>query len=155
MENCGYCAKAKQVLAPDIASGFVVIKDAKEAKNVGGFPHFVSTTTGATHTGFMADKEKLFEKLGVKQNKQAQSQEQAQAHQQAQAQAQAQAHQQAQAQAHQQAQAYQQAQAQQQAQAYQQARVHHRSKEVENGSSINGGYLSLKQTWSPQKRYVA
>lgn len=91
MDACGYCAKAKQVLAPEIASGFVVVKDAKEAKNATGFPHFVETTTGATHTGFMADKQKLFEKLGVKQNKEAYHHQQAhhqhhhqQAHQQAQ-----------------------------------------------------------------------
>ena len=136
MENCGYCAKAKQVLASEIASGMVVIKDAKEATGVSGFPHFVSTTTGATHTGFMPDKEKLFEKLGVKQNKQAHVNQ----NQHAQPQAHVNQNQRAQPQAHVNQNQHSQPQS---------------KKEIENGSSLRGGYLSLSETWVNQKRYVA
>ena len=131
MNSCGYCEKAKKVLASEIASGFVIVKDAKEANGAGGFPHFVETTTGATHTGFMADKEKLFEKLGVKQapvQKEHYAPTQAHANQHRFSQAHAHAHAQAQAQG---------------------------KKEVENGSSLCGGYLRLSETWTKQKRYVA
>ena len=83
MENCPYCTKAKETLKDEIASGLVSIKSAKEANGASGFPYFVETTTGATHTGFMADKQKLFEKLGVKQNKE--TYHNAQAHHNAQA----------------------------------------------------------------------
>jgi len=133
MNSCGYCEKAKKVLASEIASGFVIVKDAKEANGAGGFPHFVETTTGATHTGFMADKEKLFEKLGVKQapvqkEHYAPTQAHANQHRLSQVHAQAQVHAQVQAQG---------------------------KKEVENGSSLCGGYLRLSETWTKQKRYVA
>jgi len=168
MDNCGYCAKAKEVLAPEIASGFVVLKNAKDATNANGFPHFVETTTGATHTGFMADKQKLFEKLGVKQNKEPYHNTQAHhnAHAQAHHNAHAQAHHNAHAQAHHNAQAHAHHNAQTQAHHNAQAHAHHnvqahahhnvQSKEqFENCSSVNGGYLSLGKTWSTQKRYVA
>ena len=63
MEGCGYCKKAQAELKEEIALGKVNLKSAKEAPaGVTGFPHFTSSS-GATHTGFLP-KDQLLEKLG-------------------------------------------------------------------------------------------
>ena len=62
--GCGFCVKAKQMLKDLIASGKIMMKDAKEApKGVRGFPHFVGTN-GKTHTGLPPSAEALMQKLG-------------------------------------------------------------------------------------------
>ena len=63
MEGCGYCKKAQAELKEEIALGKVNLKSAKEAPaGVTGFPYFTSSS-GATHTGFLP-KDQLLEKLG-------------------------------------------------------------------------------------------
>jgi hypothetical protein len=63
METCGYCKKAQAELKEEIALGKVNLKSAKEAPaGVTGFPHFTSSS-GATHTGYLP-KDQLLEKLG-------------------------------------------------------------------------------------------
>ena len=63
MEGCGYCKKAQAELKDEIALGKVNLKSAKEAPaGVTGFPHFTSSS-GATHTGYLP-KDQLLEKLG-------------------------------------------------------------------------------------------
>ena len=68
MDGCGFCEKAKKELQPQIKSGVVVVKNARQARNdgvnVSGFPHFKNTKNGLSHTGYL-DKNKLFEKLEV------------------------------------------------------------------------------------------
>ena len=62
--GCGFCVKAKQMLKDQIASGKIMMKDAKEApKGVRGFPHFVGKN-GKTHTGLPPSAEALMQKLG-------------------------------------------------------------------------------------------
>jgi hypothetical protein len=63
MEGCGFCKKAQAELKDEIALGKVNLKSAKEAPaGVTGFPHFTSSS-GATHTGYLP-KDQLLEKLG-------------------------------------------------------------------------------------------
>ena len=63
MEGCGHCKNAKAQLEKEIASGQVVVKNAREAPHgVTGFPYFTSSS-GATHTGYLP-KDQLLEKLG-------------------------------------------------------------------------------------------
>ncbi len=63
MEGCGHCKNAKVQLEKEIASGQVVVKNAREAPaGVTGFPFFTSSS-GATHTGYLP-RDQLLEKLG-------------------------------------------------------------------------------------------
>lgn len=63
MEGCGFCNKAKVELSEEIKNGHVVVKSSKEApEGIRGFPYFTSSS-GATHTGYLP-KDKLLEKLG-------------------------------------------------------------------------------------------
>ena len=63
--GCGFCVKAKQMLKDQIASGKIMMKDAKEApKGVRGFPHFVGKN-GKTHTGLPPSAAALMQKLGA------------------------------------------------------------------------------------------
>ena len=63
--GCGFCVKAKQMLKDLIASGKIMMKDAKEApKGVRGFPHFVGAN-GKTHTGLPPSAAALMDKLGA------------------------------------------------------------------------------------------
>ena len=65
MKGCGFCKKARQELASEIASGLVVVKGTGEAPaGVRGFPHFVNTANGKSSSGY-APKAKLFQALGV------------------------------------------------------------------------------------------
>ena len=65
MKGCGFCQKAKDELANEIASGKVVIKDSKEAPTgVRGFPHFVNEDNGKSVTGFKPAA-LLMKELGV------------------------------------------------------------------------------------------
>ena len=67
--GCGFCVKAKQMLKDQIASGKIMMKDAKEApKGVRGFPHFVGTN-GKTHTGLPPSAAALMDKLGAGKGK--------------------------------------------------------------------------------------
>ena len=64
--GCGFCVKAKQMLKDLIASGKIMVKDAKEApKGVRGFPFFESVSKkGKTHTGLPPSAAALMQKLG-------------------------------------------------------------------------------------------
>lgn len=64
--GCGFCVKAKQMLKDQIASGKIIMKDAKEApKGVRGFPFFESVSkNGKTHTGLPPSAAALMQKLG-------------------------------------------------------------------------------------------
>ena len=65
MNMCGFCKKSKQELKDEIDSGLVVLKNNSEAPaGVRGFPYFVNTKNGKTHTGY-ASKDKLFNSLEV------------------------------------------------------------------------------------------
>lgn len=65
MDRCGFCKKAKAELSDEIASGIVVVKGTNDAPaNVKGFPYFVNTENGKTHSGY-APKNVLFKSLGV------------------------------------------------------------------------------------------
>ena len=67
MEGCHYCTKAKKLLSKEIDNNVVVEFSAKEApKDVRGFPHFESPTTGKTHTGLPSSSHELFDVLGLK-----------------------------------------------------------------------------------------
>jgi hypothetical protein len=62
---CGFCKKSKEELRNEIDSGLVVVKSSSEAPSgVRGFPYFVNTKNGKTHTGY-ASKDNLFNSLGV------------------------------------------------------------------------------------------
>lgn len=68
LDHCGFCHKAKQILAPQIQKGMVVVKDAKEAPpkyNFTGFPSF--EFQGKTSTGCPESFQKLLEALGLQQ----------------------------------------------------------------------------------------
>jgi len=65
MDGCGFCKKAKNVLADEIASGMIIIKGPSEApQGVRGYPHFVNESNGKSHSGY-APKDKLFKSLEV------------------------------------------------------------------------------------------
>ena len=66
MDGCGFCAKSKQLLKDHIASGKIKMADAKDApEGVRGFPYFLETATGQSHTGFPGTVKNLMDKLGV------------------------------------------------------------------------------------------
>ena len=65
MDRCGFCTRAKSELRNEIDSGLVVVKGTSEAPaGVKGFPHFVNTKNGKSHSGY-APKDELFKSLGV------------------------------------------------------------------------------------------
>ena len=70
MGSCGYCKKAEQLLAQEIASGKIIKKDASESPNgkFQGFPAFLHTETGKTHMGLPQSFEDLLAKLEVVEN---------------------------------------------------------------------------------------
>ena len=64
--RCGFCTKAEQMLHKHIASGKIIKKDASEANGkFSGFPSFICTETGKTHSGLPSSPEELYQKLGV------------------------------------------------------------------------------------------
>lgn len=63
MTGCGYCSKAKTMFAAEIASGEMLVKDAKDApQGTRGFPTF--TNNGQSHSGLPGSKQELYSKLG-------------------------------------------------------------------------------------------
>lgn len=65
MPTCGYCKKAMQLLSNELASKEIVLKSSQEApKGVSGFPYFVNSSNGKTHTGLPSSKMDLYAKLG-------------------------------------------------------------------------------------------
>jgi len=66
---CGYCTKAKKILEDEIASGLILVKQAKLAVGDGvttnGVPHFISLITGEETAGCPQDAPSLLEKLGM------------------------------------------------------------------------------------------
>jgi glutaredoxin len=67
MQGCGYCTKAKQMFAEELASGEMIEKPAHEAGDgVNGFPHFKSEY--GEHTGLPRSKEALYAKLNGDSN---------------------------------------------------------------------------------------
>ena len=65
MPGCGYCVKAEQLLKKQIQDGTVIKKSASEANGqFNGFPAFVSTKTGKSHTGLPPSYNHLTKKLG-------------------------------------------------------------------------------------------
>lgn len=63
MIGCGFCEKAKKILKNEIKNGNIEIKDSSEAKGVSGFPHFLNTSNGLTHTGCPSNISDLYSKL--------------------------------------------------------------------------------------------
>lgn len=64
--TCGFCIKAEQMLHKDIANGKIIKKDAREANGkFQGFPSFICTETGKTHSGLPSSPDELYRKLGV------------------------------------------------------------------------------------------
>lgn len=64
-DSCGYCQKAKRLLAAEIQSGMITVKGPSEApQGVGGFPHFVNAANGKSHTGCPSSAAELMAKLG-------------------------------------------------------------------------------------------
>jgi hypothetical protein len=63
---CGFCLKAEQMLHKDIANGKIIKKDSREANGkFQGFPSFICTETGKTHSGLPSSPDELYRKLGV------------------------------------------------------------------------------------------
>jgi len=65
---CGFCEKAKELLKNELKNGKIQIKDSSEAKGVSGFPHFLNTSNGLTHTGCPSSTSELYKKLNHHQN---------------------------------------------------------------------------------------
>lgn len=133
MEGCGHCKNAKVQLEKEIALGKVIVKNAREAPaGVAGFPYFTSSS-GATHTGFLP-RDQLLEKLGenVKEeyNKQPHH-------------------------PHKQPHHPQPYPHKQPHHPHPHKQPHHPDKEHEFCSKRSGGYVTLDHTWIKQKSYVA
>ena len=63
MNTCGYCQKAKQMLANEIANNEIVVEPASSAPaGVSGFPTFIYN--GKMHSGLPQSKQQLYTKLG-------------------------------------------------------------------------------------------
>ena len=60
MIGCGFCQKAKELLKNEIKNGKIQIKDSSEAKGVSGFPHFLNTSNGLSHTGCPSNTSELY-----------------------------------------------------------------------------------------------
>ena len=66
MNKCGFCDKAEKLLKPYIDNGKIHKKSHTEANGkFSGFPAFLNTANGNTHTGLPSSAESLFQKLGV------------------------------------------------------------------------------------------
>jgi hypothetical protein len=66
-DNCGFCVKAEKLLKQLIDSGKIHKKSHSEANGkFSGFPAFLNTANGNTHTGLPSSAESLFEKLGYR-----------------------------------------------------------------------------------------
>ena len=64
MLGCGFCKKAKDMFADEIASGEIIEKPSSEAPpGVNGFPTF--SANGKLHSGLPQSKQELYSKLGV------------------------------------------------------------------------------------------
>ena len=65
--SCGYCVKAEKLLEKHIHNGKIHKKSHSEANGkFSGFPAFLNTANGNTHTGLPSSAESLFEKLGYR-----------------------------------------------------------------------------------------
>jgi hypothetical protein len=65
--SCGYCVKAENLLKKHIHSGKIQKKSHTECNGkFSGFPAFLNTANGNTHTGLPSSAESLFEKLGYR-----------------------------------------------------------------------------------------
>jgi hypothetical protein len=66
-DKCGFCVKAEKLLKQLIDSGKIHKKSHSEANGkFSGFPAFLNTENGNTHTGLPSSAESLFEKLGYR-----------------------------------------------------------------------------------------
>lgn len=64
MPGCGFCVKAKEMFAAELASGEMVEKPSSQApQDIKGFPTF--TANGNTHSGLPKNKTELYKKLGI------------------------------------------------------------------------------------------
>jgi glutaredoxin len=64
MPGCGFCVKAKQMFAAELASGQMVEKPSSQApQGTRGFPTF--TANDKTHSGLPSSKDELYKKLGI------------------------------------------------------------------------------------------
>ena len=67
MNSCGFCDKAGKLLEKHIHCGKIIKKPHTDANGkFSGFPAFLNTANGKTHTGLPSSAESLFEKLGYK-----------------------------------------------------------------------------------------
>ena len=65
--SCGYCVKAENLLKKHIHCGKIIKKPHTDANGkFSGFPAFLNTSNGKTHTGLPSSAESLFEKLGYR-----------------------------------------------------------------------------------------
>ena len=65
--SCGYCVKAENLLKKHIHCGKIIKKPHTDANGkFSGFPAFLNTANGNTHTGLPSSAESLFEKLGYR-----------------------------------------------------------------------------------------
>ena len=63
MNGCGFCTKAKEMLATEISNGEIsIIPSSQAPKGINGFPTF--SYKGKTHSGLPKTKEQLYNKLG-------------------------------------------------------------------------------------------
>jgi glutaredoxin len=66
MPGCGFCVKAKNLFAAELASGEMIVLPSSQApKGTTGFPTF--TANGMSHTGLPSSKAELYNKLGVRE----------------------------------------------------------------------------------------
>ena len=67
MDSCGFCGKAENLLKKYIHCGKIKKKPHTDANGkFSGFPAFLNTANGKTHTGLPSSAESLFEKLGYR-----------------------------------------------------------------------------------------
>ena len=65
---CSFCVKAEETFKNELKTGEMVLKSSndKGAELYSGFPTFVNSSTGLSHSGLPKSKAALYEKLGVK-----------------------------------------------------------------------------------------
>ena len=68
--NCGFCVKAEKILKQQISEGTIIVKPASDANGqFAGFPSFVSSQSGKTHSGCPQSFKHLKQLLDHSENK--------------------------------------------------------------------------------------
>ena len=70
-KNCGFCISAENMLNKNIKNGEIILVEASNApqNKFQGFPAFENTNNGKTYVGLPKNKDDLYSKLDVYNNK--------------------------------------------------------------------------------------